>query len=615
MTIAKPKSSGVKIVCVRISNFRALRNIEMDIGDLTVMVGPNNAGKTSILDGIQAAIGATRKLLGKDDVFLAETETDVPKERKAVIDILLRPTDDDGKIVESFPAGSYWTALWGAGVSQDGADFFDQVAIRTTLAWNAVHGDYRTSRAFLKEWKAFSEWLTADEQGTATSSQIEPIAMHYIDAKRDLEEDLRSKGSFFRRLTDDLGLSDADISTLEAGLTALNHSMITKSEVLKHLKDTLTRLQDVIAAEKATVDIAPIPRRLRDLSKGIDVTLSTTGAQTFPLNRHGMGTRSLASLLVFRAFASWRNEKAIAAGDKLHSILALEEPEAHLHPQAQRALFGQVMAIPGQRVVSTHSPYFAGQASLEDLRLLVKSGSSTSISKLDLESLSGDERRKLEREVIASRGDILFARALILFEGETEEQSLPVLCQKRFGMSAHELGFNFVGVGGGNYFPFVWLATNFRMAWYIFSDGEPRPVANLKSQLARAGHSDITKCPQVSLIPGGNDYEKQLIDEGYLDAIEMAVAKTFGSDKLDDYIASLHGKPGKKVDGKETTRDYSGAEGRKSAVLDFMRENKTRLAAPIAQQICELPKERQTPKCLEGLFDRLASDFSLGSPM
>lgn len=250
--------------------------------------------------------------------------------------------------------------------------------------------------------------LTADEQGTATSSQIEPIAMHYIDAKRDLEEDLRSKGSFFRRLTDDLGLSDADISTLEAGLTALNHSMITKSEVLKHLKDTLTRLQDVIAAEKATVDIAPIPRRLRDLSKGIDVTLSTTGAQTFPLNRHGMGTRSLASLLVFRAFASWRNEKAIAAGDKLHSILALEEPEAHLHPQAQRALFGQVMAIPGQRVVSTHSPYFAGQARLEDLRLLVKSGSSTSISKLDLGSLSGDERRKLEREVIASHSENAF---------------------------------------------------------------------------------------------------------------------------------------------------------------------------------------------------------------
>ncbi len=38
------------------------------------------------------------------------------------------------------------------------------------------------------------------------AAQIEPIALHYIDAKRDLEDDLRTRGSFWRRLTDDLGL-------------------------------------------------------------------------------------------------------------------------------------------------------------------------------------------------------------------------------------------------------------------------------------------------------------------------------------------------------------------------------------------------------------------------
>lgn len=50
--------SGVKIVSLRISNFRALQNVEMDLGDLTVMVGANNSGKTSILDAIQAAVSA-----------------------------------------------------------------------------------------------------------------------------------------------------------------------------------------------------------------------------------------------------------------------------------------------------------------------------------------------------------------------------------------------------------------------------------------------------------------------------------------------------------------------------------------------------------------------------
>jgi putative ATP-dependent endonuclease of the OLD family len=195
-----------------------LQNIEIDIDDLTVMVGANNAGKTSLLDGIQAAIGATRKMLTKDDIYLTEKDTDVPKERKAVIDVLIRAVDEAGKVAESFPDGSYWTNLWGPGISQDATEFFDLVAIRTTLAWSAVHGDYRTSRVFLKEWRPYIDWLSADEKGVVSATQVEPIAMHYIDAKRDLEEDLRSKGSFFRRLTDDLGLTDADVKTFEKSL-------------------------------------------------------------------------------------------------------------------------------------------------------------------------------------------------------------------------------------------------------------------------------------------------------------------------------------------------------------------------------------------------------------
>ena len=543
----KAKSSGVRIVSVRISNFRSLQNIEIDIEELTVLVGANNSGKTSILDAIQAAIGATRKFLTKDDIFLDDEEVDVPKDRSAVIDILLKPTDDDGEFIENFPVGSYWTALWGNGVSQSSPDFTDQVAIRTKLTWSEAHGDYRTTRNFLQEWKSFQDWLTATELGSVSASDIEPIAMYYIDAKRDLEEDLRSKGSFFRRLTDDLGLNDADIKDIENTLTNLNQEMISKSDVLKHLGETLVKLQDVIASGQTTVDIAPIPRRLRDLSRGIDVTLSTQGAQTFPLNRHGMGTRSLASLLVFRAFASWREQKAGAAEDKIHTFLALEEPEAHLHPQAQRALFGQVRAIPGQRLVSTHSPYFAGQASLESLRLLIKKGKNTAVSKLDLQNVGADDRRKLEREVIHSKGDILFARAIVLFEGETEEQALPILAQARFGMSAHELGFNFVGVGGGNYFPFLWLAKSLQIPWYVFSDGEAKPVSDLEKHLKRAGEANASACPNVFIIQGGNDYEKQLLDEGYSDAVESAISQLYGDEALDDYISTLDGTPAKNV--------------------------------------------------------------------
>jgi putative ATP-dependent endonuclease of OLD family len=232
---AGAQSSRVRLMAVRVADFRSLTNIEVTLGDLTVLVGANNAGKTSLLDAVQFAIGANRRLLGKEDIRLAKDEADVPKERRAVVDILLRPVDDDGKIVETFPGGSFWTGLWGTGVAQDDHQD-DMVGMRSVLEWSDICVDYRTMRKFLKEWKPFANWTDAEVGDTVSAAQIEPIALHYIDAKRDLEDDLRTRGSFWRRLTDDLGLSEPDIQKLEGALSEINRTLVDKSEVLKHLR-------------------------------------------------------------------------------------------------------------------------------------------------------------------------------------------------------------------------------------------------------------------------------------------------------------------------------------------------------------------------------------------
>lgn len=611
-SVSTPKPSGVRMTEVRVSNFRSLTNVVVELDDLTVLVGANNAGKTSFLEAIYAAVGAGRKSLGQDDIHVGPSEALAPQDRVATIDVCVRPFYADGKRMDTFPAGSYWTALWGTGISQD-HDFHDFMAFRTTLVWSSTKGAYALERKFLTEWKTPADWLTAKASTEGVSAeQLEHVALHYIDAKRDLEDDLRRQGSFWRRLTDNLGLTDADIQAFEKTLSELNDGMVAKSPVLQHLRANLSDMSSVVSADSAAVDITPVARRLRDLSKGVDVTFATTGAQAFPLSKHGMGTRSLASLLVFRAFMSWRYALAEQQGDQTHSLLALEEPESHLHPQAQRALFAQIKSIPGQRIVSTHSPYFAGQAKLSELRLFTKHAGVTRAERLPMQALTPDDVRKLERMVIASRGDLLFARAVVLFEGETEEQAFPLWAHAYWGASAHELGFSFIGVGGTNYFPFIWLAQSFGIPWYVFSDGEDKPVAKLKADAKRAGIDDIAVHDNLLVIPNKLDLEAYLISEDYLDAFETAIANYAGPTGLDDYIASLHGKEGKKIDGVIQTRDYSGAEGRKRAALDMVSDRKTRYATPLASAILTLvnPK-RRVPTLIAQLLDVIGKKFGL----
>lgn len=611
MTAPPVVPSGVTISEVRVSNFRALVDVEVRLGDLTLLVGANNSGKTSFLDALYAAMGAGRKSLGQDDVRIAAGEALPPKDRAITIDVRVRPAGDDGKVVSKFPSGSYWTSLWGTGISQavesDGHEF---MAFRTTLSWSAARGDYVLNRKFLKEWLVRENWLKAQVHDQAVSAlQIEPIALHYIDAKRDLDDDLRKQGSFWRRLTDDLGLADADVAAVEAVLTTLNEKIVDKSEVLKHLKTNLRDIQHVEHPSGDGVEIAPVARRLRDLSKGVDVTFSASGEQAFPLTRHGMGTRSLASLLVFRAYASWRTTQAKKEDDHLHTLLALEEPEAHLHPQTQRSLFAQIRSIPGQRIVSTHSPFFAGQADLGDLRLFSRDAASTSVAQIDLSRLTEpDDVRKLRQRVLESRGDLLFSRGVVFFEGETEEVALPVWAERYWGANIHELGFSFVEVGGsGSYFPFLLLADSLGIPWYVLSDGEAQPLSSLDAALKRLRGKERAAFPNVVVLPDGNNFESQLIADGYLVEIEKALDEVFGSGHLDDYIKRLDGKKGQ----KGVVRSYAGGDGRKRAAFDALTDAKTKAAKPLATIIAGLDAARRFPPKVAELLKMMSKAHRL----
>lgn len=468
--------------------------------------------------------------------------------------------------------------------------------------------EYVTERRFLQDWHDPSKWEESHIAGSVWFSHIEPLALYLIDAKRDIQEEMYNKNSFWNRLVSDLGLTDDKVEEFENRLGELNQEITNSSEVLQHVQTHLNELYQTISCEQDSVFINPIPRHLRNLSKGADINFATRGAQTFPLARHGMGTRSLAVLLTFRAYMTWR--KRDVQDGTVHPMLGLEEPEAHLHPQAQRALFEQIKQIPGQRIVSTHSPYIASQADISTFRHFRKSQADTIVTQLDTSLLTAEDLRKIERMVMNTRGDLLYARAVILFEGDTEEQAFPEFAQKYWELPPNALGISLIGVGGyGNYLPFLTLVSKFEIPWYIFSDAEDLAIKRVESALQKIGISDYSQHSNIFFMSTGDNFESYLVKEGYGDVIQtMFDTYNETTDYLRDYMDKKDGQKFK----KDVIRDYKSEGGDIRAMIDILSGDKTKYGLPLAQAITNLTDEnRRFPGKIRQLFEQISDDIGL----
>ena len=128
-----------------------------------------------------------------------------------------------------------------------------------------------------------------------------------------------------------------------------------------------------------------------------------------PLQQKGDGIKSLTALAMLNIPTS---------RDRV-SVIAIEEPESHLHPESARQLYETInaLSVNHQVVLTTHSPLFVNRSNLKE-NIIVDSGKATPVKKI-----------KDIRDVLGTKvsDNLINAEHVLVVEGEDDKIALEKL--------------------------------------------------------------------------------------------------------------------------------------------------------------------------------------------
>lgn len=284
--------------------------------------------------------------------------------------------------------------------------------------------------------------------------------------------------------------------------------MVRSHDSFRQVRDGLHHVQDVVPlAAGDAVSIEAVPGRIFDMLAKAQINLGSVTGARIPLHRHGEGTQSLSVLMLFTAFL-----EAWPAGAP---ILALEEPEAHLHPSAVRALWGLVRDFAGQKLISTHSGDLLAETEVHQIRRLARTPEGIRAFRVPAALLSEEEMRKFNYHIRQARGELLFARCWLLVEGETEVWIYPAAARAT-GIDLHREGVRVVEYRQTDVGLLAKIANALGIAWYCVGDADTagkNTRAQLREHLKGADEKSRMVFPC-------EDVEIHLLENGYADVYD-----------------------------------------------------------------------------------------------
>jgi putative ATP-dependent endonuclease of OLD family len=563
---------GIRVARVRVHGFRMLVEVDVDLDPgTTVLLGENNTGKSAFLAALDIAFGRSRPVA--EDLHRSPMLTSP----KLQVDVCFQPvegTSFDDEVVNALAEAIEIGAGTGA---------LDSFAIRFEAAREDGKNDLKTQSVFLQGW---GPTAVPKAQPPVTNDIRKRLSFDFLDAQRDVVTQLRNRRTTWGDVATLSDVTSTDRESLEAELRTLNDKVTDKSALLTRVRSDLSDLGNTLGTGNVDVAIDTLPRRLDDLVKSMDITVTAADAQAFGAAAQGMGTRSLAALLVFRSAVNSARMPAGISSTGAARLSAFEEPEAHLHPHAQRSVFKTIDAVAGQKLVTTHSTQLVSTAPPPSFRSFRRVGPSTFVT--SAAGYPASDVDTVKRLFIHRHPDALFAKVVGLVEGDSDHLLMRHLADVWWPGGPETVGVSIVSCDGvHSILAFAPFLSCVGIPWCFLRDGDgagEKAESNLIKKLRL-----VLQTPEGSEPPAQIVRFDGLIEDSFLDlgaALVDGVLQNHSSGPLTAYVARNDGTERAKTQEEERTlpreakvfRDYKGVDGEARARRDLLLKDKVETA-------------------------------------
>lgn len=441
-------------------NFRNFKEGKFEFNEgINAIIGHNNAGKSNLIDSIGLVLGGDVHRRLKIDDFSKSITLDELKEHAPSIEISLLFQESENENEVDLDIVSTWLVK-----------IQHPYEALLTYKYYLPEKYHEKYKEIMKDVEDIQEaWYTIDTEflrlfvykiiggnpslmDSASSDSLKKFSFQYLDAIRDVERDMISgKNRLLKNVLDffidyniknDAALSDDD---RYKKLRELRKNFLTESGKVAQMvqnrlesgkEEILSYARDIGASfNKAYPNFNSIVDE-EDFIEILNLIVEYPDGMRIPATRNGLGYNNLIFMsLLLSKMQIDADGDYLGSNAKLFPVLAIEEPEAHLHPSMQRQFLafmrenykkGKVRQV----FLSTHSTHLASALKLDEMLCLnqvEKEVQGISIGSI----FTGDDESKayVQRFFDATKTDMLFSDKVLFVEGLAEQLLVSVLAE------------------------------------------------------------------------------------------------------------------------------------------------------------------------------------------